>query len=418
MILTDPTDEQESHRVARSNVEPLVFPGRRLPSWVAGFMEFTDSIQSPEIFRRWAAIGTIAGALERKIWVRSQGSPIYPNLYIFLVGPPGSGKTRALNETWNIWKALSNHHVADISLTKAAFIDSLSLASRTVWAPANDTFHSLLIAAPELGALLPSYDAEFMNTLTYLYDCLPYSERRRHEKKDFQPIDKPCVNIIACTTPGFLHDSLPPSAWNQGFLSRVTVVYNAGLDGSKPFDLFDQQPQRNPALESALKHDMIKIGDWGGQLKFTAEAGAMAEALNLEGIQPKPSHPRLTHYNTRRPLQLLKLCIVCAADRGSDYIELYDVQTAHGWMVEVEHYMPDIFAAILHGGDNAIIEDCYHYAIQAAGRTGKDIPVTLVHEFIAARAPAQHVTRIYEVLLSTGRLKSTMAGAAVRPRPL
>lgn len=403
-----------------TNVEQLILPGRKLSSWVAGFMEFTDNVQSPAIFRRWSAIGAIAGAMERKVWVRSQGSAIYPNLYIFLVGPPGSGKTRALMECWNIWNALPNHHVADISLTKAAFIDSLADSKREIWSPVNEAYHSLLIASPELGALLPGYDAEFMNTLTYLYDCLPYSERRRHQKDEFKPIEKPCVNIIACTTPGFLSDSMPPSAWNQGFLSRVTVVYNAGLDANKPFDFFDEGPKRSAVLESALKHDMIKIGDWAGQLKFTPEAGRCAEEMNVGGFEPKPAHPRLVNYSTRRPLQFLKLCMVCAVDRGADCIDIYDVHTARDWMQEVETYMTEVFNAMVSGGDHAIIQECYHYVIQAFGKSGKDVPLTLVHEYIASRAPATHVERIYAVMLSTGMLRPyRQAGVeTVRPRPL
>ena len=138
--------------------------GRKLASWVAGFLEYTDGIQSPEPFRRWAAICAIAGALERKVWIRSMGAELYPNLYVFLVGPPGLGKSNALHECEQLWRELGTHNVAPVSLTKAAFIDELSKAMRTI--SQSKIYNSLLVAVGELGALIPGYDPDFFNALT------------------------------------------------------------------------------------------------------------------------------------------------------------------------------------------------------------------------------------------------------------
>src|SRR5258708_7370487 len=115
------------------NVIHLPAPGRKLSSWVAGFLELTDGIQSPEIFRKWSAITAIAGALEQKIWIRSQGEILYPNLYTFLVGPSGSGKTRALRACNSLWQELKeSHYVAPIKLSKSSLVDVLSKAIRVI----------------------------------------------------------------------------------------------------------------------------------------------------------------------------------------------------------------------------------------------------------------------------------------------
>ena len=69
---------------------------RRLGSWIESFLEYTEILPSPPLLRRWAAISYVAAALERKVWVRTMGSDLYPNLYTFLVGPPGVGKGVAI----------------------------------------------------------------------------------------------------------------------------------------------------------------------------------------------------------------------------------------------------------------------------------------------------------------------------------
>lgn len=401
-----------------SNVAPFIMPGRQLPSWIAGFLEFTEGMQSPVIHRRWAAIATIAGAMERKVWLRSQGEDIYPNFYVFLVGLPGTGKTRALMACWRLWNTLGDHHIAEISLTKAALIDRLSASRRTIHADGMEDFHSLLIAAPELGALIPSYDSDFMNTLTHLYDGHLYTERRRSAKEDFEPIPRPNINLIGCTTPGFLTSSVPASAWNEGFLSRVCIVFSSEMQ-IKDFDLQDTAPKGDPALHSALVNDLGKIAARFGRLKWTERAAKKAEEYNHKGfdlheetsqgsvaVLPKPTHPRLMHYCTRRPVHFLKLCMIAAIDRGAEYIDMPDLASAIDNMSEIEKHMADVFVAMASGGDDQVIKDTLHWVMTENVRL-KDVgvPMTHVHEFLATRAPATHVNRIFELMTKSDTLK-------------
>lgn len=60
--------------------------------WISTFLDYTDGLPSPELFRKWAAIGTVAGALERRVWCSTARSKLYPNLFILLVSSPGVGK--------------------------------------------------------------------------------------------------------------------------------------------------------------------------------------------------------------------------------------------------------------------------------------------------------------------------------------
>lgn len=65
---------------------------RKLDNWIEGFMEYTDHLPSPELFRKWSAIAAVAAALERRCWVHTMGSNLYPSMYIVLVAPPGGGE--------------------------------------------------------------------------------------------------------------------------------------------------------------------------------------------------------------------------------------------------------------------------------------------------------------------------------------
>lgn len=389
------------------SVVPFQFPpspGRELSSWIDYFLEYTNGIQSPEPFREWSAICTIAAALERKVYIVSQGRPIYPNLYVFLVGPPGSGKTRAVDECEDLLRSLKDHRIAPTSLTKASLIDALKESERAVPGQMEGTFNALFLAAKELGALLPGYDSDFMNALVYLYDSMPYGEKRRSKDTDFV-IKNPLLNMIACTTPSYLNEMMPPGAWEQGFLSRVIIVYSDILDIVK-LDLMQESKGRDPTLERALQKDLIHIGNRVGRFTFERDAAQTVEAWNTARREHEPKHPRLTHYNTRRPLQLLKLCQVAAADRGVNVIGLPDVNRAQNWLVQAETFMPDIFLAMSSGGDARTINELHHYVIVEQVRTAAPVPLTAVLKFLHGRTPVHNVERVVALMFNSGLLET------------
>ena len=132
---------------------------RKLQSWTDAFFQYTEKIGSPPLFRRWCGIFTVAAALERKVWTVNNKGRLYPNLYMFLVGPPGTGKTVALDRASDFFQKLETHHLAPTSLTRASMIDHLEMSKRTpvnpMATPPVTSFHSLTIMANELGTLLP-----------------------------------------------------------------------------------------------------------------------------------------------------------------------------------------------------------------------------------------------------------------------
>ena len=67
--------------------------------WITNFMTFTEGLPTPEIFRLWSGISTIAATLERRVWVATGRGVIYPNLFVVLVAPPAVGKSVAIDQS-------------------------------------------------------------------------------------------------------------------------------------------------------------------------------------------------------------------------------------------------------------------------------------------------------------------------------
>ena len=71
-------------------------PGRNYPDWIDACASAAQGSITPPIFRKWAALSAIAGALGRRCWYDAGEYKVRPNLYTVLVAPPGFGKSVGL----------------------------------------------------------------------------------------------------------------------------------------------------------------------------------------------------------------------------------------------------------------------------------------------------------------------------------
>ena len=394
---------------------------RALENWGDAFFDYTEGLPTPALFRTWSAITCVAGALERKTWVHTYGSNLYPSMYTIFVAPPGVGKTILTSRVQELWGELEGHHLAASSVTKASLIDDLKDATRTITRPrANPptvTFNSLKIAANELGVLIPQYDNDFMNTLTDIYDGHGYSERRRTKDTNFR-IAAPQINLLAATTPSYLKDILPEGAWDQGFLSRTILVYSGNKILRPLFDVAGDDKE----LFKKLKGDLRQIGNLYGQIIFSGEAAKAISTWHMGGGKPAPDHPKLHNYLTRRTTHVLKLCqVACVMDSNELVVTLDHYRQAIEWLVEVEHYMPDIFKSMATGGDARAMEECWHFVFKLYARTENKKPVTQakVYQFLGERVPAHSVERIIDIMKKARLLEEVQVkglGPAYVPR--
>jgi hypothetical protein len=387
------------------------------PDWIDGFLQLTENTSSPSIFRKWAAISTIAGALERKVWVRTLGSNLYPNMYVVLVAPPGVGKTEVTWRVRKLWESLEDHFIAATSVTKASLIDELNDANRRwitgVIENPVEHFNSLLLCINELGVLLPSYENEFMNTLTDLWDCKHYSERRRVSKIEID-IDKPQLNLLAACTPSYLMNILPEGAWDQGFLSRTMLIYS----GDRQLRSLFSDTVENSELHEALEAQLATIANIYGEIKFSPEAAKLVDDFHMRDGRPKPDHPKLISYNIRRTVHLLKLCIVAAVSKSDQrLIHAEDFHRAFDWLVEAERQMPDIFKAMAQGGAGKIMEEAWYYVYTTYSREQQPVLKHRLIQFLQERVPVHSIETTIQ-MMEQGKMieqRLTAGGAAHIP---
>lgn len=374
---------------------------RRLSSWIDSYLEYTEILPSPPLLRKWAAISAIAAAMERRIWVRTMGSDLYPGLYTLLVGPPGVGKGVAIHPVETFLRQVPDLHVGPSDMSAASLIDALNESPRHVIMMGNPPFiefNSLIVISREFGVLIPSWESTLMNNLTDIYDGFMLDQKRRGRDLRIK-IPHPQINLLGACTPGYLNEVMPAGAWDQGFISRTLMIYSGDRVVRDPF-ADERLLSGVSGLHSDLQADLKTIGLENGKMSFTESAANTIREWVKGGCPPAPTHIRLQNYNARRLSHLLKLCMVVSISRSGDkIITLENYCEALSLLVEAESHMPEVFKSMISGGDSNAMEETWNYVWTLYSKENKPIMEHRIVHFLRERVPAHSVMRVLEIMV-------------------
>lgn len=333
----------------------------------------------------------------------SGGSQLYPNVYCALIGHPGVGKTRSIYAAKRYYMETPEPHPAPTSMSASSMIDALVKAKRTiVRLPEGPLeYNTLYITADELSAFMHEYSSEAMGFMSHCYDTTPYGQTRRGNDLNIK-IKSPQLNLIFGTTPSNLVKYMPEVAWEQGFTSRMVMVF------SDERSIGDDFAHRDTSMSPELLADLNHIATLVGQFEVT---NAYRDAVNnwrAVGEPPVPTHPKLIHYATRRRVHLYKLSMVSAIDR-SDVLVLTedDFNRAMTWLTQAEATMPDIFKAGAGNADAKAMDEIYHFVMTTSGLTKSPVPERKIIKFAKELVPLHSIERVIKVMEQAGMIQAT-----------
>jgi hypothetical protein len=383
------------------------------------FMEATAGTGSPEAFRQWAAISAVGAACERRVWVRTKSRLAFPNLYTFLVAPPGVGK-QVILDLRTIVRGLPDRtmRLGSDSMTSASMVDELA-AAKTSIAPrgvAPLEYHSMFIAAEEAQVFLPEYDGRVLGTLNSIYNNPgDHTESRRHGKPPSITIPNPQLNLLMGVQPGWMAGTFPDLAWSTGLMSRVIMVY---VEDQPLVDIFGTEDDE-PIGADSIRRGLISITKQYGEMTWEPAARERIRGWHLAGAEPKPTHSKLVYYCNRRPLHLTKLALISAVARGqTSVIQLLDIERAMGWLLSAERFMPDIFRAMTGRNDMAVVEELHIFALSCWTVNGhKGVHENTLIEKLMNYVPVDRAEKILLMAEKAGYLTREAGSSLYKPRP-
>ena len=373
---------------------------RRLDNFVEAFCHYSEVFNTTPLYARASALWMVGTAVRRQVAMRGRGNNISPNLFIELVGGPGTGKSQSINAVRSIFLPATSRSIIPSSVTRAGMEDYMKGNLQQTKTPDGSLLlsHECIGLSEEMQGILPDQDLGHLTLYNLLYD-LPAIHKAVTRTHGEVRLEAPYCSILTGAQPAFLAVSMPEQAWGMGFMSRSIMIFDTPRDRQSIFLLRDV----NHKLKADLIHDLKLIADLCGYIEWTNEAVSLYDEWWVEaGGTPIPSQKRLMMgYNSRRELQMLKLAIIHSMSRGSDLIvDLPDVAAAITDLLHFESQMKNIFMEMATTGSMVALADVLD-RVKTNTAEGKMTDEATLIEMLMQRFPSTQVHAMIENMISS-----------------
>jgi len=328
---------------------------RNVSNW-QGYIEYTKHLEAPDIFHLWAAIGTIAGALQGKVWIDQGYFKWKPNFFIIFVAPPGIvSKSTTLGVGMEMLRKVDDIHFGPESASWQAVTDAFIEAIVTI--DKVGQMAALTIEASELGTFLDPRNREMIDVLCRLWDGREVPWHRRIRSEGVSEIPNPWINFLGCTTPGWIQENFPEYAIKGGFTSRTVFVY---ADRKRQFVAYpklrmDVAGDEFKRLRVHLINDLKTIARITGEYILTDSATTWGiDWYERHWMEDNKDLDMELHggYIARKQTHIHKTAMVLAAARHSDLIITDEnLQAAEQLVTSLEFSLPKVFSQIMDSRD-------------------------------------------------------------------
>ena len=339
----------------------------------------------------------ISSAMGRETYttISEAAGPLYPNLYVILVGPPGSGKTLAVNNGLRILRKVEGLRTGPDKMSPEAFVSILEKATQKE----GSAIISLFL--DELDVLLQKKgELDVRPILTQAYNC-PDKFVYATERKGEQAFLNSCINILATTQVSWISENISLTDLGKGFPARLFLIHSDEVHKPPYFAKFNEATSIETKLQNHLKLiTMVK-----GKMTWSDEAQAQFVSLTDNGIPPRPTMPHLDHYNTRRDMYLAKLAMILAKSRDPSTLELQkeDILAAMETLLEAEETMPHALSMI-GGTQFQLAQTLLLSYMKRQLDNGKSpaISATEIHRFLTAALKPRETQELINSMLAQG----------------
>lgn len=321
------------------------------------YLTYVEKTESPRIMHVWSVLSAASACMGRHVWLPLDLGNLFANMYVLLVGPPGTRKSTAIRIPNDIAKVCTGIRYApdDTSgqrqgLITAMGVDELAevesefagvdfdsiikgTSKLTAATVRDEDKHCLYASASEFGSFIGQNSLDMTRFLIKVWDGEDYTYQLKRSRA---VLHNPLLGLIGGTTPSDIARIMPQDAIGQGFMSRIILVFAPKR--------YKKIPPRDSVLsvgiESAIK-DVFKWlwNDLYGAMKLSPAAADME--YQLYGKEVNFNDVRFLYYLERRYTHLMKLAMVLTALCQRTMIEEGDLALADALLSATERNMPD-----------------------------------------------------------------------------
>lgn len=299
---------------------------REYPDWLQAFTTYASYSEAPTKSLWWAGVSAIAGALQRNVWIDQGLFQIYPNFFIVINGPAGKvKKSTIINLALNRLKKVEGINFSPDSTTWEGLIQLMEELHKTEQSDLSvDTVFTrtipITVSAPEFSVFIDFEDHGKVSALTHLWDCPEFFDKHTkfsgHEK-----LEKPCINLIAGTTPSWIKASFDTWSREGGFASRCIWLHETDKSKAVPW-LQRVLPKDYKTTEERLSTDLAYMTRLQGPFTLTDEAMDYESRRYIahHELMARDNIIQLGGFQDRLQVHILKTAMAISAARGDSMV--------------------------------------------------------------------------------------------------
>lgn len=303
------------------------------------YMKYTAPFGGSKIYHRWAIISVLSALQERRTWYPMGGlGRIFPNMYILLIGPAGSGKTVAgdlavgLVRKYNrITNNPSDHlFMAPDKITPARLLTKLKESYHT----AKDQSYLFQYATELSASILDIGGGSLIPDLLKLFDCNETFQKET-QGSGILDIKRPCFNLLGCTTTNFLSSFMSRDQVGTGLAARIVFA----SDFSR-YKFKTTIPKGDKNLWQNMLGQVQRVHCSSGEFKITPDAVKFFDLWHekvQDDLWNTPDDTFMRDYVARKAVQVRKIAMALSVARDSSLtIVREDFSDAINYLEELE----------------------------------------------------------------------------------
>lgn len=399
-----------------------------MSNFLQDYRTYCSNLEVPPSFTTFASLTTIAALTKRRVWTyKGDYIRIYPNLFTILVGPPGCGKTTAMEISEDVLRH-NNIALSAESVTREKMIIDIQQQEVVLdHMPPDDKYRVVspyMVFATELSELFGAGGIGMVSFLTDIFSRNLYEARTKNKGSTY--IRGPFLNILAGTTPDWITNYLKDDIISGGFSRRCLFVYETSrIDG-------EARPKIKPEMREAWARVIARsaaISQLKGPFKWTAGAEKFFDAWYPTRRTGKDLS--LLGYYETKDIQLIKVAMLVSISEGDDLV--LDEHHFHAGLQLLglaEHNLSRVFQGIGRNELNHIAVKAMDLLLSSPKLPFRDkrpdgevytfharaMPKKRLDAFMFKEARGMDIKEIIEHLKSTDKIESVIVGTGVDAR--
>lgn len=322
-------------------------------SFLQDYRILTEGNEAPEIFHRWSCISLLSQAIGRRVWIDwGIVGNLHLNLYIVLVGEPGSKKSTAMKIAASLASQIGLE-LAGESMTREAITQKMARPN----SPCHKVFEyngeeikfsQLSICANELINLLNAggNPIGMIDFMTDIWDAKEYKVETKNKGNDI--IVGPYISMLGCLTPMTIQSLANNRVVSGGMTRRCLFIRCSGSQPPNPFPTIT--PEQQAARERILLH-LHGLRNMSGPMIWTQSARECFYELYINEHERKQNirnDHALAAFLESKPSLILKVAALLALAQEPPSLELTqeDILGAYGLITAVETGSSVLFSSL------------------------------------------------------------------------